>query len=77
MKVGSVTESGANSKLINAGNIQNQGIELQVEGTPIRTKDWRWSLGGNLTVNRGKVIELDNEVKEWQLMGGYDAAPEI
>ncbi len=77
MTVGSVAESGANSKLINAGNIQNQGIELQIDATPIRTTDWRWSLGGNLTVNRGKVVELDDEVKEWQLMGGYDAAPEI
>lgn len=77
MTVGSVAESGANSKLINAGNIQNQGIELQIDGTPIRTKDWRWTIGGNITVNRGKVVELDSEVKEWQLMGGYDAAPEI
>lgn len=77
MTVGSVAESGANTKLINAGNIQNQGIELQIDGTPIRTKDWRWTIGGNITVNRGKVVELDDEVKEWQLMGGYDAAPEI
>ena len=77
MSVGSVQESGASSKLINAGNIQNQGIELQIEGTPIRTADWRWTIGGNMTINRGKVVELDDEVKEWQLMGGYDAAPEI
>ena len=77
MTVGSVAESGANSKLINAGNIQNQGIELQIDATPIRTSDWRWSIGGNITVNRGKVVELDDEVKEWNLMGGYDAAPEI
>ena len=77
MTVGSVVESGASSKLINAGNIQNQGIELQIDGTPIRTGDWRWTVGGNLTVNRGKVVELDSEVKEWKLMDGYDAAPEI
>ena len=77
MSVGSVVESGASSKLINAGNIQNQGIELQIEGTPIRTADWRWTIGGNMTINRGKVVELDDEVKEWQLMGQYDAAPEI
>lgn len=77
MSVGSVAESGASSKLINAGNIQNKGIELQMDVTPIRTSDWRWTIGGNLTVNRGKVVELDSEVKEWQLMGGYDAAPEI
>ena len=77
MSVGSVAESGATTKLINAGNIQNQGIELSIEGTPIRTKDWRWTIGGNYTLNRGKVKKLDPEVKEWQLMGGYDAAPEI
>ncbi len=77
MSVGSVAESGASSKLINAGNIQNKGIELQMDVTPIRTSDWRWTIGGNLTVNRGKVVSLDSEVKEWQLMGGYDAAPEI
>lgn len=77
MSVGSVVESGASSQLINAGNIQNQGIEIQLDVTPIRTKDWRWSVGGNFTLNRGKIIELDDNVKEWQLMSGYDAAPEI
>ena len=77
MSVGSVLESGASKKFINAGNIQNQGIEVMVEGTPIRTADWRWTVGGNLTINRGKVVELDDEVKEWQLMGQYDASPEI
>ena len=77
LSVGSVAESGASSKLINAGNIQNKGIELQVDVTPIRTRDWRWTLGGNLARNRGKVVKLDSEVKEWQLMGGYDAAPEM
>ncbi len=77
LSVGSVSESGASSKLINAGNIQNKGIELQVDVTPIRTKDWRWTVGGNLARNRGKVVKLDDEIKEWQLMWGYDAAPEI
>ena len=77
MTVGSVAESGASSKLINAGNIQNQGIELSLEGTPIRTADWRWTIGGNLTVNRGKVKELDDEVKEWRLLYSMDSGPEI
>ena len=77
MSVGSVSESGASTKLINAGNIQNKGIELQIDFTPIRTRDWRWTIGGNFARNRGKVVKLDDEVKEWQLMGGYDSAPEI
>lgn len=77
MSVGGVKEAGVNTQLINAGNIQNSGIELQIEGTPVKTRDWRWTLGGNLTMNRGKIVEFDENVKEWQLMGGYDAAPEI
>ena len=77
MTVGSVAESGASSKLINAGNIQNQGIEITMEGTPIRTSDWRWTVGGNFTLNRGKVKELDDEVKEWQLLYSMDSGPEI
>lgn len=77
LSIGAVVESGAQNQLINAGNIQNQGLEIEIEGTPIRTADYRWSIGGNLTVNRGKIIELDDNIKEWQLMGGYDAGPEI
>ncbi|HXL00970.1 MAG TPA: TonB-dependent receptor, partial [Dysgonamonadaceae bacterium] len=77
MTVGAVTESGAGKQLINAGNIQNQGVEIQLEGTPIRTKDFRWTIGTNFTLNRGKVIKLHENVKEWQLLGQYDAGPEI
>lgn len=77
LSLASVAESGASSMLINAGNIQNQGIEIQMDVTPIRTADWRWTVGGNFTLNRGKVKKLNEYAKEWQLMGGYDAAPEI
>lgn len=77
LSVGAVMESGARNQLINAGNIQNQGIEIEFEATPIRTADYRWSIGTNFTLNRGKIVELDDNIKEWQLMGGYDAGPEI
>ncbi len=77
LSVGSVGNQEPAASFINAGNIQNKVIELQVDVAPIRTCDWRWTLGGNLARNRGKVVKLDSEVKEWRLMGGYDAAPEI
>ena len=78
LSVGATTESGASSQLINAGNIQNQGIELMVEGTPIKTKDFRWTIGANVTRNRGKIIELHENVKELNFFGGwYDASPDI
>ncbi len=77
LTVDAVAESGAGKQLINAGNIQNQGVEIQLEATPIRTRDFRWSVGSNFTLNRGKIIELHENVKEWQLMGQYDGGPEI
>lgn len=77
LEVGAVTESGAGKQLINAGNIQNQGVEIMLEGTPVRTADFRWTVGTNFTLNRGKVISLHENVKEWNLMGAYDAGPEV
>lgn len=77
LTVAAVTEAGASNQLINAGNIQNQGIELSLEATPLRTADFRWTVGSNFSLNRGKIIELHENVKEWQLMGQYDGGPEI
>lgn len=77
LTVAAVTEAGASNQLINAGNIQNQGVELLIEGTPVRTADMRWTIGTNFSLNRGKIIELHENVKEWQLMGQYDGGPEI
>ncbi len=52
-------ESGVSSRLINAGNIQNQGIEVILNGTPVRTKDLQWNTTFNFSRNRNKVIDID------------------
>ncbi len=77
LEVQTVMETGASRRLINAGNIQNQGVEISLEGTPIRTADFRWTIGTNFSLNRGKIIKLHENVKEWNLMGQYDGGPEI
>lgn len=77
LSVGNVMESGATTRRINAGNIQNQGLEIQFDVDPIRTEDLRWTISMNYTRNRGKIKELHPDVKEWQLMGSADAGPEI
>ncbi|GHU61911.1 SusC/RagA family TonB-linked outer membrane protein [Bacteroidia bacterium] len=53
--------SGYSSQLINAGKINNKGIEVQLRTTPVKTKDFSWGLDLNYAVNRSKVIELDKE----------------
>lgn len=64
------TETGVSSRYINAGNLQNSGVELLVNGTPIYTNDFRWDLSFNLTRNRNKIISLTEGVEKYQLAGG-------
>ena len=64
------TETGVNTRWINAGNIQNQGIELMINTTPIETNDLRWDLSFNLTRNKNKIISLTEGVEKYRLMGG-------
>ena len=63
--------SGYSSKKINAGDIQNTGVELMAYATPIRTKDFEWTINYNISHNRNKIIDLYEGVERYDL-GGYD-----
>lgn len=66
-------ESGVSSRNINAGNIQNQGIELLITATPVKTKNFNWNMTYNFTRNRNKVIELIPGTNSYQLELGFGA----
>ncbi len=59
--------SGYTSKMINAGKMRSYGYELMVSGTPVRTKDWEWSVNLNWGLNRTECIELNESVKRYTL----------
>jgi TonB-linked SusC/RagA family outer membrane protein len=63
--------TGFSSKYINAGNIQNTGIEFVVDGTAVQTKRFKWNVGFNLAMNKNKVIALSDDVKIFYLGGGF------
>ena len=65
------TATGYSTQYINAGNIQNQGLELVLSGSPIRNQDFRWYVTLNLAGNRNKVIKLSDDLKVVYLSGGY------
>ncbi len=67
-------ESGATEQWINAGDIQNQGIELLVDGRPIQTRNFKWDMSFNITRNRGKINKFHDGVTEYCLMGDYEGA---
>lgn len=66
-----VVASGYSSQYINAGNIQNSGVEFVVNGTPIQNRDFKWDVTFNLALNRSKVVELSKDLKQVALGGGY------
>lgn len=63
-------ESGVNSQLVNAGNIQNKGIELAVTSIPITNSKFTWKLGFNYTRNRNKIISLHSDVGDYKILAG-------
>jgi TonB-linked SusC/RagA family outer membrane protein len=54
--------SGYQNALINAGLIESNGIEIQLKGIPVQTKDFKWSTTLNWSTNRSYVKELANGV---------------
>ena len=48
---------------VNAGNIQNQGVEISLGITPVMTEDFRWKTSFNFSTNKNKVIELHPDLK--------------
>lgn len=76
-------ETGANAILINAGNIQNKGIEIAIDATPVSTPDFSWNTAVNYSRNRNKIVELYEgrseyrlpntdvgEISSWAVVGG-------
>ena len=54
----------------NAGKIRNNGVELTLRGTPIKTHDFTWEMFGTYTKNNSKVVELMEGVDQVSL-GGF------
>lgn len=64
--------SGYSQRKINAGNIQNTGIELMINARPIETKDFSWDVLFNFSKNNNKIIELGEGIDKYRLGGGED-----
>ena len=65
--------SGFSSQLINAGNIQNQGVEIALNTTPVETRDFTWDLNFVYTMNRSKILSLHENVADFITLTGMAA----
>ncbi len=61
LKVNTTAASGYTSQLLNAGKINNKGLEVQLDVIPVEISKFKWDVGLNYSLNRSKVKELDKE----------------
>jgi outer membrane receptor protein involved in Fe transport len=64
--------TGYSSEYQNAGSMTNKGVEIVLNGTPVRTKNVEWNITLNWSQNKNKVVQLftdgsGQEAKDLQL----------
>ncbi|QHS60615.1 SusC/RagA family TonB-linked outer membrane protein [Chitinophaga agri] len=59
--------TGYDQMFVNAGTIQNKGVEVSLGVTPVKLKDFSWTMNINWSLNRSKVLDLPQGVDFIQL----------
>lgn len=52
--------TGFSTALTNVGKVQNKGIEVQLRGTPVQKRNFKWDVLVNWSANRNKVIDVSS-----------------
>jgi len=67
-------ESGVTGVKINAGNIQNKGIELSLDGTIVRANQFQWNSRLTYSKNKNLIVSLAEGRNDYQLGGTVNSA---
>lgn len=67
MGMASSSATGYGYRLINAGEIENRGVEIALNTRPIQTKDFSWDLNFNFSKNSNKVKKLVDDMDMFEL----------
>ncbi|RAJ76733.1 TonB-linked SusC/RagA family outer membrane protein [Chitinophaga dinghuensis] len=59
MQVAVSPGSGYNSAYLNVGQMSNKGVELMINGTPVKGKTFSWDASFNMAYNRNRVESLN------------------
>ncbi|WP_158796226.1 SusC/RagA family TonB-linked outer membrane protein [Pedobacter sp. L105] len=62
--------SGYTSQYVPTGSTQNRGVEIEINGTPVRTSDFSWSPSFNFTYVKNKILATDANNSD-QTLGTY------
>jgi TonB-linked SusC/RagA family outer membrane protein len=59
--------TGYGSVLLNVGEVNNHGVELLINATPIKTNDFSWDVSFNIANNVSKVVKISDELKTFRV----------
>ncbi|KIO42756.1 MULTISPECIES: SusC/RagA family TonB-linked outer membrane protein [Sanguibacteroides] len=68
------TSSGFKDYKTNMGSVLNEGIEIRMNATLFKNRDWMITLNGNLGHNKNKILEIGAEMNAYnqQLLDEYN-----
>jgi TonB-linked SusC/RagA family outer membrane protein len=61
--------SGYTAQWLNAGEIQNKGLEATIWGIPVKNQDWEWRIDLNFSKNESEVLSLPSGLDNLLLTG--------
>jgi hypothetical protein len=62
----------------NLGSMRNEGVEISIGGTIVKTKDWKFSINANVTWQRNKLLSLSGKHgNEWLYAADYQAIASV
>jgi hypothetical protein len=52
------SELGFRTAKVNLGSIENRGLEINLSGYPVQTKNFSWQTSVNFSINKNEILEL-------------------
>ncbi|MXV14475.1 SusC/RagA family TonB-linked outer membrane protein [Hufsiella ginkgonis] len=65
------TTSGYTTQIQNVGSTSNKGLEFQLNGTPVATKNFQWTANFNISFNKNKIESLGQYQKSFLQSSGF------
>lgn len=59
--------TGFTTMYVNQGSVLNQGLELSFEAVPVLSKDFEWSVGGNISFNRNRITSIGSGIERAEI----------
>ncbi|WP_103070505.1 SusC/RagA family TonB-linked outer membrane protein [Aquimarina sediminis] len=65
--------TGFANKVLNVGQVDQEGFEIAIDATPIKTKNFTWNTAINFSQVESTVVELTPELSQFQISSAFSS----